>query len=75
MNSDELAKSANLYLEQYSTNSNSIVVELLDSLHVIEFVELIENNLGRVLTDIEITTCLNLPIGKVGRYLHELETS
>ena len=35
MNSDELVKSANLYLEQYSTNSNSIVVELLDSLHVI----------------------------------------
>lgn len=75
MNNYDLVKRAIAYLEQYSATENSIVIELLDSLHVIEFVELIENTLGRVLTDNEISTCINLPVGKVGLYLHNLETA
>jgi hypothetical protein len=73
VNTNNLVIRATAYLEQYSLNENSTVADLLDSLHVIEFIEIIEDTLGRVLTDQEITTCISLSVGKIPQFLQDIE--
>lgn len=73
MNTNYSVIRATAYLEQYSLNQNSTVADLLDSLHVIEFIEIIEETIGRVLTDQEITTCISLSVGKIPQFLQDIE--
>ena len=40
---------------------------------MIEFIEIIEETIGRVLTDQEITTCISLSVGKIPQFLQDIE--
>jgi hypothetical protein len=72
MNQDNAATRALAYLEIYLPDENSIIVDLLDSLHIIEFIEIVEETLGMILTTDEINTFINLSVGEIPQYLRDL---
>ena len=72
MNSDNAATRAIAYLEVYSPAEHEIVVDLLDSLHTIEFIEIVEETLDMILTTEEITAIINLSVGEIPQHLTDL---
>ena len=72
MNSDNAATRAIAYLEVYSPAEHQIVVDLLDSLHIIEFIEIVEETLDMILTTEEITAIINLSVGEIPQHLTNL---
>ena len=72
MNLDNAATLAIAYLEVHSPAEHQIVVDLLDSLHIIEFIEIVEETLDMILTTEEITAIINLPVGEIPQHLTDL---
>ena len=72
MNSNNAAMRAITYLEVYSPAEHQIVVDLLDSLHIIEFIEIVEETLDMILTTEEITSIINLSVGEIPQHLTNL---
>jgi len=72
MNTNNSVTRATDYLNLFSPEEDSKVLDLLDSLHTIEFIEIVEETLGTILTNDEIIACISLSVGEVSQYLIDL---